>query len=208
MNFNMDKNIFQIKIKDNDHNPLNEDDFESWNNLFRSWKKAQNSRCHKINKEKYESDADFVKDMDDLTKNKRFHEALITVHQKLVANFIEEIKSYWTGLEKDKDSVIALLCTKYGLDIDQAKSLFECPDQKLGHLWGLNVPMYSLSGVKLDDEQTSRSSKIIYLLTKGEETLFDRLCRLPSPKDIIIKPKEDASGQAAGATAEKPTGEN
>ena len=191
MDFNMDKDVFQLKIKDNDHNPLNEDDFESWNNLFRSWKKAQISRCHKINKEKYESDSDFVKDMEDLTKNKRFHEALITVHQKMVANFIEEIKPYWTDLEKDKDSVIALLCTKYGLDIDQAKSLFECSDQKLGHLWGLNVPMYSLSGVKLDDEQTSRSSKISYLLTKGEEALFDRLCRLPSPMESSINDSEE-----------------
>lgn len=179
----MDKDVFQIKIKDNGNSPLNEDDFESWNNLFRTWKKAQNSRCHKIKRrENYESDADFIKDMEDLTKNKHFHEALIKIHQKLVANVIEEIKPYWTGLEKDKDSVIALLCAKYGLDIDQAKSLFECPDQKLGHFWGLNIPMYSLSGVKID-EQMSRASQILWLLTKGEETLFDRSCRLPSPED-------------------------
>lgn len=179
----MDKDVFQIKV--NKNNPLNESDIENWDILFRIWKNAQNSRCRKIIKENYDSDADFIKDVEDLTKNKHFYEALINIHQKLVTNFIEEIKQYWTGLEKDKNSALALLCTKYGLDIDQAKSLFECPNQHyLRHPWGVYI---SSSSTK----EAPRVNEISWLLTKGEDALRDRLYRLPTPKDKDIEKRQE-----------------
>ena len=178
----MDKDVFQIKV--NEYNPLNESDIENWDILFRIWKNAQKSRCRKIIKENYGSDDDFIKDVEDLTKNKYFHEALITIYQKLVANFIEEIERYWTGLEKDKNSALALLCTKYGLDIEHAKSLFECPDYHYSrHPWGVYITSSSTI-------EAPRSKQISWLLTKGEDALRDRLQRLPTPKDTDTETKQ------------------